>query len=94
MSIHKSYDEVEEEVIKGGKGFASFRRLVGEMLAQRKYSFNVAASTIITAVTGALWPLTLGFAVNSVIAKNLSLLVFYAALFFLIFLIQFFSNRL
>ena len=94
MSIHKSYDEVEEEVIKGGKGFASFRRLVGEMLAQRKYSFNVASSTIITAVTGALWPLTLGFAVNSVIAKNLSLLVFYAALFFLIFLIQFFSNRL
>ena len=93
VTLPKTYEDVEEEIIKRGKGFASFKRMIGEMIRQRRQSRSLAASIIITAVTGTIYPLTLGLAVDAIIDKNTLLLVAYALLFFTVYIIQFFSNR-
>ena len=93
VPLPKTYEDVEEEIIKRGKGFASFKRMIGEMIRQRKQSRNLAASIIITAVMGTIYPLTLGLAVDAIVDRNILLLVAYALLFFTVYIIQFFSNR-
>ena len=93
VPLPKTYEDVEEEIIKRGKGFASFKRMIGEMIRQRKQSRNLAASIIITAVMGTIYPLTLGLAVDAIVDRNILLLVAYAMLFFTVYIIQFFSNR-
>ena len=75
VTLPKTYEDVEDEIIKRGKGFASFKRMIGEMIRQRKQSRNLAVSIIITAVTGTIYPLTLGLAVDAIIDRNALLLV-------------------
>jgi ABC-type multidrug transport system fused ATPase/permease subunit len=90
----KTYEEVEDELIKGGKGFASFRRMIGEMLSQRRESAKLGISIIVTAAMGTIYPLSIGLAIDAIlIQKSLVLLFAYASLFFAVYVVQFFSNR-
>ncbi len=94
MITAKTYEEVEDELIKGGKGFASFKRMIGEMLSQRRESAKLGISIIVTAVMGTIYPLSIGLAIDAIlIQKNAILLAVYASLFFAVYVVQFFSNR-
>ena len=94
MITPKTYEEVEDELIKGGKGFASFKRMIGEMLSQRRESAKLGISIIVTAVMGTIYPLSIGLAIDAIlIQKNAILLAVYASLFFAVYVVQFFSNR-
>ncbi|MCL5439359.1 MAG: ABC transporter ATP-binding protein/permease [Candidatus Thermoplasmatota archaeon] len=94
MITPKTYEEVEDELIKGGKGFASFKRMIGEMLSQRRESAKLGISIIVTAVMGTIYPLSIGLAIDAIlIQKSAILLAAYASLFFAVYVVQFFSNR-
>ncbi len=68
--------------------------MIGEMLTQRRESAKLALSIIITAIMGTIYPLSIGLAINAIlIQKSILLLTIYASLFFGVYLIQFFSNR-
>ncbi len=65
-----------------------------EMLSLTRVSSLVIVSTLVIAVTGAVWPFILGLAVNEVLADNLTYLILYALVFLGIFVVQFFASRL
>ncbi len=93
MKLAQDYDEQEESFIKTQKGLAAFKRLMSDIFAMRKDSSILVVSVLITAITGTLYPLALGYAINSITAANFTGLYLYAAAFFGLYLIQFFSNR-
>lgn len=68
---------------------------MGEMLSQRRESAKLTISILVTAVMGTIYPLSIGLAINAIlIQKSILLLTIYASLFFAVYLIQFFSNRI
>ena len=70
MITAKTYEEVEDELIKGGKGFASFKRMIGEMLSQRRESAKLGISIIVTAVMGTIYPLSIGLAIDAILIHH------------------------
>lgn len=89
----EEYDKEEDRFIKTQGGWAAFRRLVSDIFSMRRESAILVLAVIITAVAGTLFPLMLGYAINGVIAGNLNTLYTYTGIFFLLYVIQFFSNR-
>ena len=60
----------------------------------RRESTEVIIAVMITAVAGTLYPLSLGYAINSIIRRDYNGLYLFASGFFLLYVVQFFSNRL
>ncbi len=88
-----TYEEAEDELLKSAKSSKSFRRLLGEMLSNRKDAALVIGSVLTTAIAGMLYPLSLGEAINNVLSGNVEGLFFFTGIFLLIYLVQFVANR-
>ncbi len=87
------YEEQEELFIKTQGGLSAFKRLMSDIFSMRRDSVILVASVLVTAITGTLYPLALGYAINSITASNFSGLYIFAGIFFGLYFIQFFSNR-
>ena len=87
------YDAIEDQFLKPEKGRRTMLRMVKDILHWRRDSAVFTTSVVITAIAGVLYPLALGLAVNSIISRNVGSLTIYSVLFFLIYFVQFFSNR-
>lgn len=87
------YDKEEDKFIKTQPGFTSFKRLLSDIFSMKRDGSVLIVAVLITAITGTLYPLALGYAINSVDKGQFNGLYIYAGLFFLLYLIQFFSNR-
>lgn len=87
------YEKQEDSVIKTQSGWAAFRRLIRDIFSMKRDSAVLIAAVLITAIAATLYPLALGYAINSVDAGNFRGLYIFATAFFLLYLIQFFSNR-
>ncbi len=87
------YEKQEDSVIKTQSGFSAFRRLLGDIFSMKRDSAVLVASVLVTAVAATLYPLALGYAINNVASGNFRGLYLFAGAFFLLYLIQFFSNR-
>ncbi len=92
--IPRTYEEVEDEIISGGKGFSSFRRMVAEMLRHRRDVNLLILSIVVTAVTSTVAFYAIGLVADQIKARNAGMLVLYAAVFLAMYVLQFFSNRL
>ncbi len=90
----ETYEELEEDLMKSTKGSRVFRRLMGDILSQRRDTAILVTAVMITAVAGTLYPLALGDAINGIVDGNVNLLVLFAASFLGLYLLSFFSNRL
>ncbi|MCL6089616.1 MAG: ABC transporter ATP-binding protein/permease [Candidatus Thermoplasmatota archaeon] len=88
------YDDQEDQLIRTGKSLPSFSRLLRDMFRMRRESTEVIIAVMITAVAGTLYPLSLGYAINSVIRRDYTGLYLFASGFFLLYVVQFFSNWL
>ena len=93
-TIPKTYEENEDQLIKLAKGSHPFLRMIREISGNRRDFSLLLVSIIITAATSALYPFALDNVVNGIVDKDLSLILTFTVLFFLFYLIQFFSNRL
>ncbi len=91
-TMSTGYDAVEDRYIKPVKGRKTMFRMIRDILRLRRDATIFTGSVVIYAIGGVLYPLALGLAVNYVRAGNLRLLLVYSALFFLLYLLQFFSN--
>ncbi|MBX8645129.1 MAG: ABC transporter ATP-binding protein, partial [Thermoplasmata archaeon] len=89
----RSYEEVEDEIIKSGKGLSSFKRMIGDMLKQKRHVRLLVISIIVTAVTSTVAYYAIGLVADQITRRNLELLIVYALLFLSMYIIQFFSNR-
>ncbi len=89
----RTYEEIEDDLIKTSSGSAPFRRMVREILGMRRDSAILVTTVVVTAIAGTLYPLALGYAVNAILGHNIRLLEYFAGSFFLLYVIQFFSNR-
>ena len=87
------YDAIEDQFLKPEKGRRTMLRMVKDILYWRRDSAVFTTSVVITAIAGVLYPLALGLAVNSIVSRNVGSLTIYSVLFFLIYFVQFFSNR-
>ena len=94
IELPQDYDDQEEELIRTGKSLPSFSRLLRDMFRMRRESTEVIIAVMITAVAGTLYPLSLGYAINSIIRRDYNGLYLFASGFFLLYVVQFFSNRL
>ena len=90
----QTYDETEDQYFGKIDTRGSLARLIRDMLSFRKDSRQVILTVFVTAVAGTLYPLSLGLAINSVLSRNSTGLVFYGLLFLLLYIVQFFSNRI
>ncbi len=88
-----TYEDAEDELLRSAKSSKSFRRLLGEMLSNKRDAALVIGSVLITAIAGMLYPLSLGEAINSVLSTNIDGLLFFTGVFLLIYLVQFVANR-
>ena len=86
------YDSVEDQYIKPVKGRKTMFRMIRDVLNLKRDATVFTISVVIYAIGGVLYPLALGLAINSVKAGQIRPLLLYAGLFFLFYLIQFFSN--
>ncbi len=86
------YDAVEDQYIKPVKGRKTMFRMIRDVLNLKRDATVFTISVVIYAIGGVLYPLALGLAINSVRAGQIRPLLLYAGLFFLFYLIQFFSN--
>ncbi len=86
------YDAVEDQYIKPVKGRKTMFRMIRDVLKLKRDATVFTISVVIYAIGGVLYPLALGLAINSVKAGQVRPLILYAGLFFLFYLIQFFSN--
>ncbi len=93
MRMAEDYEKQEDRVIKTQSGWSSFRRLVGDIFSMKRDSAVLVVSVLVTAIAATLYPLALGNAINSVTSGNFNGLYLFAGTFFLLYLIQFFSNR-
>lgn len=88
-----SYDAVEDKFLKPEKGRNTMVRMVREVFYWRRDAATFTVAVMVTAVATVVSTLALRVAVNSVVSGNFSLLLEYASYFFLLYLVQFFSNR-
>ena len=86
------YDAVEDQYIKPMKGRKTMFRMIRDVLNLKRDATVFTISVVIYAIGGVLYPLALGLAINSVRAGQIRSLLLYVSLFFLFYLIQFFSN--
>ncbi len=86
------YDAVEDQYIKPMKGRKTMFRMIRDVLNLKRDATVFTISVVIYAIGGVLYPLALGLAINSVRAGQIRSLLLYVGLFFLFYLIQFFSN--
>ena len=86
------YDAVEDQYIKPVKGRKTMFRMIRDVLNLKRDAAVFTISVVIYAIGGVLYPLALGLAINSVRAGQIRSLLLYVGLFFLFYLIQFFSN--
>lgn len=91
--MHRSYEEQEDDFIKTEGGGKAFRRLMSDIFSMRRESGVLIFAVLVTAIAGTLYPLALGYAINSVIAGNFRGLYIFAAVFLALYVVQFFSNR-
>jgi ATP-binding cassette subfamily B protein len=94
VRMPKTYEEIEEEVIKGGKGFSSFKRMIVDMLKQARTVQLLVLSIIVTAITSTVAFYAIGRVADQITARNTELLIVYAMVFLSMYVIQFFSNWL
>lgn len=93
MKTAADYEEQEESFIKTQKGMTAFKRLMSDIFSMRRESAILVVAVLITAIAGTLYPLALGYAINSVIDGNFNGLLIFSASFFVLYVVQFFSNR-
>lgn len=91
--MSNSYDSYEDKYLRTEKNFKSMVRLFRDIFHWKKDATTVTISVIISSIAGVLYPLALGLAVNAVLDGNVKLLLFYAAIFFGLYIVMFFSNR-
>jgi ATP-binding cassette subfamily B protein len=87
------YEEQEEKYIPMQRGSKAFRRLLGDIFSMKRESARLIIAVLSTAIAATLYPLSLAFAINGVISGNFDTLYTYAGIFFLLYVVQFFSNR-
>ncbi len=87
------YEQEEEKFIPMQKGSRAFGRLLKDIFSMRRESSILIGAVLTTAIAATLYPLSLAFAINSVISGNFEYLYIYATIFFLLYVVQFFSNR-
>ncbi|MEM0141387.1 MAG: ABC transporter ATP-binding protein [Thermoplasmatales archaeon] len=87
------YDATEDRYLKPQRGIRIMIRMAKDVFYWKRYSSIFIFSVVITAISGVLYPLALGYAVNAVLRKNVPLLVIYSSLFFTVYAIQFVSSR-
>lgn len=87
------YDKQEDSIIRTQSGWSAFKRLISDIFSMRRDSSILVTAVLITAIAATLYPLALGYAINSVIAGNFNGLYTFSGAFFVLYLIQFFSNR-
>ncbi|QRF76122.1 putative branched-chain amino acid transport ATP-binding protein LivG [Thermoplasmatales archaeon] len=90
----QTYDETEDQYFGKINTRGSLKRLVRDIFSYKKYSRQVVASVLVTAVAGTLYPLSLGLAINSILSRNLQGLIFFGLMFLVLYIVQFFSNRI
>lgn len=90
----RTYEEVEDEIIKGGKGFSSFKRMIGGMLKEARAVRLLVLSIMVTAITSTVAFYAIGLVADQITARNFDMLVVYAIVFLGMYVVQFFSNRL
>ena len=90
----QTYDETEDQYFGKIDTRGSLERLIRDMFSFRNDSRQVIITVFVTAVAGTLYPLSLGLAINSILSRNSAGLVFYGILFLLLYIVQFFSNRI
>ncbi|MEM4119322.1 MAG: ABC transporter ATP-binding protein [Thermoplasmatales archaeon] len=87
------YDATEDRYLKPQKGIRTMLRMIRDIFRFKRYSSIFVISVVVTAVTGVLYPLALGYAVNEILRRNVDLLILYSVLFFFLYLMQFVSSR-
>ena len=88
-----TYEDIEERYIKTLKGRAALKRMVRDIIKNRKQTAIIFVSVIITAIAATFSPLAIGDAVNGVTAKSVKTIIEFSLLFISLALIQFASNR-
>lgn len=88
-----SYEDIEEKYIKTLKGRAALKRMVSDIVKNRKQTAVVFISVIITAVAATFGPLAIGLAVNGAVAGDLHTVLIFSLVFLLLAAIQLVSNR-
>ncbi len=78
------YEQEEEKFIPMQKGSRAFGRLIKDIFSMRRESGLLIGAVLTTAIAGTLYPLSLAFAINSVIAGNFKDLYIYASEFYVI----------
>ena len=66
----KTYEEVEDEIIRGGKGFASFKRMLRDMLNQGRTFRLLVLSILVTAVTSTIAYYAIGLVADQIKARK------------------------
>ncbi len=90
----ETYEEAEEKILKSGRSSKAFGRLIRMIIGQKRETLLLVTAVVISAISGTVYPLALGYAINGVVQRNAILLALYALLFILSYLIRFFFNRL
>lgn len=88
-----SYEDIEEKYIKTLKGRAALKRMVSDIVKNRKQTAIVFISVIITAVAATFGPLAIGLAVNGAVAGDLHTVLIFSLVFLSLAAIQLVSNR-
>ncbi len=88
-----SYEDIEEKYIKTLKGRAALKRMVKDIVKNRKQTAIVFISVIITAIAATFGPLAIGLAVNGAVEGNLHTVLIFSLLFLSLAAIQLVSNR-
>lgn len=89
----EGYDATEDRYLRPQRAIKTMLRMARDVLSFRREASIFAISVMVTAVTGVLYPLALGFAINEILRKNTVLLLLYSFSFFMIYLVHFFSSR-
>ncbi|MEM0155893.1 MAG: ABC transporter ATP-binding protein [Thermoplasmataceae archaeon] len=89
-----SYDDREDQYFGKLDTRKSLIRLIHDIFSFKRDSRLVVISVAITAISGTLYPVSLGLAINSILSHNIPDLIFFGVAFFGLYLVQFFSNRI
>lgn len=88
-----SYEDIEEKYIKTLKGRAALKRMVRDIIKNRRQTAVVFISVIITAIAATFGPLAIGLAVNGAVAGDLHTVLIFSLIFLGLAAIQLVSNR-
>jgi len=85
--------DIDESDYDNRNRIKTLRRLLNDMHSHRHEFYMVIISIVINAAAGALYPISLAFAINGVVYRHILDLYIFGTVFFLLYLVQFFASR-